>query len=108
MNDEEPTDHVMFSTNEGLEWRQYKFTDEKLRIRNIVTVPSDTSRKFILFGHDPRSTKASVAIQLDFSSLTRKMCDLDTENPGNDDFELWTPSDVREETCLFGRQVCEQ
>lgn len=31
---------------------------------------------------------------------------LDTEDPGNDDFELWSPSEEREERCLFGRQVC--
>lgn len=30
---------------------------------------------------------------------------LDTENPGKDDFELWSPSEERPERCLFGRQV---
>ncbi|KAI9439495.1 Oligoxyloglucan reducing end-specific cellobiohydrolase, partial [Lactarius psammicola] len=47
-NDEEPTDHVLFTTDEGLTWREYKFSDEKIRVRSIVTVPSDTSRRFIL------------------------------------------------------------
>ena len=31
---------------------------------------------------------------------------LDLENPGQDDFELWSPAEVRSEMCLFGRQVC--
>ena len=43
-NDEEATDHVLFSTNEGLTWREYKFSQEKIRVRSIVTVPKDTSR----------------------------------------------------------------
>ena len=31
--------------------------------------------------------------------------DIDAENPGKDDFELWSPSEERSEQCLFGRQV---
>ena len=32
--------------------------------------------------------------------------DLETiENPGKDDFELWSPSEDRPEQCLFGTQV---
>ncbi|KAL0954074.1 hypothetical protein HGRIS_005224 [Hohenbuehelia grisea] len=103
-NDEEPTDHVLFSTDEGLNWREYKFTDDKMRVRSIVTVPSDTSRRFILFGTYPRSS-ASVAVHIDFSSLTLKRCQLNVDNPGHDDFELWSPSEERTETCLFGRQT---
>lgn len=75
-DDAEPTDNVLYSTNEGLEWRQYKFSDEKFRVKTIVTVPSDTSRKFILFGHWAKSS-ASVAIQIDFSSLTLQQCEYD-------------------------------
>lgn len=120
-NDEEPTDRVLFSTDEGLNWREYRFSDEKIRINAIVTVPEDTSRRFILFGNRLRTTGA-VAIQIDFSSLTKKQCKfvdsqltLDTElligvynpdKPNEDDFELWSPSIEREEICLFGRQVC--
>jgi hypothetical protein len=28
------------------------------------------------------------------------------EDPGKDDFELWSPSEERQEVCLFGRKVC--
>jgi len=74
VNDEEPTDHVLFTTNEGLNWREYKFTDEKIRVRSIVTVPSDTSRRFILFGNYVRSSGASVAVHIDFSAFTSLQC----------------------------------
>lgn len=72
-NDEEPTDHVLFTTDEGLNWREYKFTNEKIRVRSIVTTPSDTSRRFILFGSSARS-RSSVAVHIDFSSLTSLQC----------------------------------
>jgi Sortilin, neurotensin receptor 3,/Sortilin, neurotensin receptor 3, C-terminal len=124
-NDEQPTDHVLFTTDEGLNWREYKFSDEKIRVRSIVTVPSDTSRRFILFGSYARSL-SSVAVHIDFSSLTSLQCaclyfvlcccacvhlpalgKLDVEDPGHDDFEVWSPSSERAERCLFGRQVNE-
>ncbi|KZP04862.1 Oligoxyloglucan reducing end-specific cellobiohydrolase [Athelia psychrophila] len=103
-NDEEPTDHVLFSTNEGLTWREYKFGEEKVRVKSIVTVPSDTSRRFILMATNPRTT-ASIAVHLDFSALTHTQCVLDPDDLNHDDFELWSPSEERSELCLFGRQT---
>jgi hypothetical protein len=73
VNDEEATDHVLFSTDEGLSWREYSFGD-KMRVKSIVTVPSDTSRKFILFGYYAQSIGTAVAVHVDFSSLTRTQC----------------------------------
>lgn len=118
-NDEQPTDEIIFTTNEGLKWRTYKFSDEKLRVRKIITVPQDTSRKFILLCESP--VGLSVAVQIDFSSLTKTKCkrllyncsgrltgmagNLNMDDPLNDDFELWSPAEVRQESCLFGRKV---
>ena len=104
-NDEGPTDKIQFSTDEGLHWREYKFTNEAMRVKAIVTVPSDTSRRFILMGYYPRSSSAAVAVHIDFSSLTRKKCRIDADDPNEDDFELWSPAENRDEPCLFGRQV---
>ncbi|KAI0071571.1 Oligoxyloglucan reducing end-specific cellobiohydrolase [Panus rudis PR-1116 ss-1] len=104
-NDEVATDHVLFSTDEGLNWREYKFTNDKIRVKSIVTVPSDTSRRFILFGYYPRNPDAAVAVHIDFSSLVRRKCVLDITDSANDDFELWSPSEEREERCLFGRRT---
>ncbi|EGN96883.1 hypothetical protein SERLA73DRAFT_170248 [Serpula lacrymans var. lacrymans S7.3] len=105
VNDEEPTDHVLFTIDEGITWRQYQFSQEKIRIRSIVTVPEDTSRKFTLLGQSPRSPSSSIVIHIDFTSLTHKQCTLNIEDPGHDDFELWSPSEERNEACLFGRQT---
>ena len=31
---------------------------------------------------------------------------LGVDKPSQGDFEFWSPSEEREEQCLFGRQVC--
>jgi len=106
-NDEGPTDHVIYSLDEGLTWQEYHFaasSDPKMRVKQIITVPKDTSRKFILFGQIVGQAQAT-AIHLDFSAITSRQCILDPDNPQRDDFELWSPSEEREERCLFGRQT---
>ncbi|GAA6008486.1 vacuolar protein sorting/targeting protein 10 [Rhodotorula paludigena] len=103
-NDEEATNHVTYTLNEGLSWQDYSF-GEPIRVRSIVTVPQDTSRKFILFGAKPDRPESTVAVHLDFSSITNVKCKLELDNPANDDFELWSPSESRDEPCLFGQQA---
>ncbi|BGO96427.1 putative Signal sequence binding protein [Rhodotorula toruloides ATCC 204091] len=103
-NDEQPTDHVTYTLNQGLSWQDYSF-GETIRVKSIVTVPMDTSRKFILFGTKPDRPEQTVAIHLDFSSITNIKCKLDLAHPSNDDFELWSPSENRDEPCLFGMQA---
>ncbi|EIW75279.1 Oligoxyloglucan reducing end-specific cellobiohydrolase [Coniophora puteana RWD-64-598 SS2] len=104
VNDEEPTDHVLFTTDEGQTWREYKFSDVRMRVQSIVTVPEDTSRKFMLLARSVGGS-GSTMVYIDFTSLTHKQCVLDLDNPGADDFELWSPSEERNEVCLFGRQT---
>ncbi|KAF8314674.1 Oligoxyloglucan reducing end-specific cellobiohydrolase [Clavulina sp. PMI_390] len=101
-NDEKYTDRVLYSTNEGMDWKEYVYGMD-LRVRSIVTMSAETSRKFVLFGH--LSSGKSMAIHLDFSAITKRQCKLSVEDPNNDDFELWSPSEEREEACLFGRQT---
>ncbi|KAF5364419.1 hypothetical protein D9758_010687 [Tetrapyrgos nigripes] len=107
-NDEGPTDRVIYSTDQGLTWREYQFSsDEKVRVRVIATVPSDTSRKFILFGEYPSHGGKTVAVHIDFSALINRKCAcvLDPDNSQTDDFEFWSPSEERDQSCLFGRRT---
>ncbi|KAJ7623527.1 vacuolar protein sorting/targeting protein 10 [Roridomyces roridus] len=103
-SDREATDHVFFSTDEGSNWGEYQFTDEKMRVTSLVNAPSDTSRRFILFGHLPHST-TTLAVHLDFTYLTSRKCIINIKDPGHDDFEFWIPSEERQEECLFGRKT---
>ena len=104
VNDEQATDTVLYSLDEGLSWESYAF-GEKMRISQILTVPEDTHRRFILLGTPSGSATKTVAIYLDFSALQSRKCVLNVSKPGIDDFELWSPSEERAEQCLFGRQT---
>ncbi len=73
-NDEGPTDHVTYSTDEGLSWSEYVFND-MLRVQSIQTVPSDTSRRFMLIGNRPGNDAKSVIAHLDFSSVSNRKCE---------------------------------
>ena len=88
---------------------EYKFSDEKMGVRSIVTVSMDTSQRFILMGEYPKR-RGSVVAHIDFPELTSSFrCGLswsslnifffdflgviDVEDPGYDDFNLWSPSE---------------
>lgn len=76
-NDEGPTDHIMFSLDEGLNWREYQFAsggEQPIRIREIITVPKDTSRKFILFGYVGGGAEL-VAVHVDLSAISNRQCE---------------------------------
>lgn len=103
-NDEGPVDHIIYSKDEGLTWNSYSF-EQRIRIRSIHTVPEDTSRKFVLVGNRPGEGDKSVLVYLDLSTVSNRKCVLSTDDPQNDDIELWSPAESRSETCLFGRQT---
>jgi len=120
VNDEDVTDQVLYSTDEGLSWKSHNF-GTTLRVQSIQTVPDDTSRRFLLIGYRYNEPEKSVLVHLDFSAITSRKCKLLVvcssaqitdhlgvwlpDDPNNDDFELWSPSEGRDETCLFGRQT---
>ncbi|KAF5354534.1 hypothetical protein D9758_011247 [Tetrapyrgos nigripes] len=107
-NDKGPTDHVIYSTDQGLTWREYQFSsDEKVRVRFIATVASATSRRFVLFGEYPSHGRKTVAVHIDFSALINRKCAcvLDPDNSQTDDFEFWSPSEERDQSCLFGHRT---
>lgn len=122
VNDDEPTDHILFTTDQGLSWLEFKFTTNKIRVRDIMAIPEGISQKFMILGQYP-GMAGSVIVHLDFSSLTHRKCEsgvllcsiiyvelilpglVDARIPGHDDFELWGPSEERDSLCLFRQQV---
>jgi hypothetical protein len=89
VNDEEPVDHVLFSTDEGLTWNEYAF-GETLRVKRIQTVPQDTSRRFILLGNRPGEAGKSVLVHLDFSAITQQKCKCTRRRGDADPQVSWT------------------
>ncbi|CAH2352830.1 vacuolar protein sorting/targeting protein 10 [[Candida] railenensis] len=101
----EPTQNILYSLDEGDTWIDYKFYEEPINVLDLATVPSDTSRKFLVFAHDKSEGRNTLSISFDFSNVHKRQCQLDLDNPDNDDFEYWTPKHPKlPDNCLFGHE----
>lgn len=100
----DPTKVLYYSLDRGNKWIEYQFSETELSIGDISTVPSDTSKSFLLWGKDIKSSSSKMAaINVDFSGLWSRTCaDIDSEEASKD-FDLWTPKHpMQDENCLFG------
>jgi photosystem II stability/assembly factor-like uncharacterized protein len=100
----EAVKEVQYTLNEGKDWIPFTFSDEPMIVDDITTVPSDTSRNFILWG---RIKGDLTTVNLDFSSLKERHdeCKLDENNPDSSgsDYYLWEPKHpLMDDNCLFG------
>lgn len=99
------TNKVIFSLNNGKSWSEFKFNEEEINVVDIATVPSDNSRKFVVFAEEGGDT---VAFSIDFTGAYLRQCQLDLDKPDKDDFEYWTPKTIsndKDSTCLFGHEA---
>lgn len=98
------TDIVLYSLDEGATWTAYKFTESPMEIGDLTTVPSDNSRNFLLWGRDVNSNSEVATINLDFTGLYDRQCDLHDQNPDDSpDYYFWQPRHpLSEDNCLFG------
>jgi len=100
VKDDELTNVVYYSLDEGDSWKEYKFSDKEIRIQDITTVPSDNARNFLLWGKDDGKP---VTINLDFTGLTDKQCELDENDVEAGDYTIWQPRHPKQkDDCLFG------
>jgi hypothetical protein len=107
-DDQNPTDTVYYTWDEGITWQEIKISNEKMMIKNIIIEPKSTSQHFVIYGetHKKGEKKGSV-IGLDFSSLHEPQC-RNPDQPGTEtsDYEAWTPNDGRTgHECLLGKKV---
>ncbi|RKP35219.1 hypothetical protein BJ085DRAFT_15402 [Dimargaris cristalligena] len=107
VDDEEPTDHVWYSLDDGNTFHKFVFalSHTKQRIVSMTTEPQSTSRKFLLMGLSTEATPRFIVTALDFTGTETLQCVLDNNNEETDDFELWSPSADREGKCLFGQEI---
>ena len=97
------TRSVFYSLNEGQDWQEYVFADADFNVAAISTVPSDRSRNFILWGKDSSSGGNVATVNLDFTGLSDRQCELDEKDPEAGDYYLWEPKHpTQNDNCLFG------
>ena len=100
----QPTNVLHYSLDEGQTWNEFQFSNENMIITDISTVPSDTSKNFILWGKEAKSDQGKLAtINIDFSGIWDRQCELDEETDNSKDYYLWTPKHpAQQDNCLFG------
>ncbi|ODV59975.1 type I sorting receptor [Ascoidea rubescens DSM 1968] len=110
VKDNEVDNKFIYSLDEGERWFEYEFSEENVKIIDIATIPSDTSRKFILICDIEKKEGGfeidSKIFTIDFSDVHERQCKLDLDNPDEDDFEYWSPKHpFIANNCLFGHEV---
>jgi photosystem II stability/assembly factor-like uncharacterized protein len=92
---EEKTNSILYSTNEGDTWDEYKFSDEEVQVLDITSLRSGLSRNFILWC---KTSRGMEAINVDFTGLATEACK-------EDDYTTWTPEHPEGGNgCLFGHK----
>ena len=104
VNDEQPTDAVLYSLDQGHSWTEHRF-GERLRLRTIDNVHEDQGRRFVLFGQSTEPRARDVAVFVDLSALTPRECVFDEHNAERSDFEHWSPTELGADACLFGQEL---
>ncbi|KAJ3337444.1 vacuolar protein sorting/targeting protein PEP1 [Gonapodya sp. JEL0774] len=96
------TDTVLYSTDYGATWSEYKFSDTPMRVRLLITEPKSTSMRFTVVS---ASQQSNVITRLDFSQLLGRKCNFN-EDPAQGDFEKWSPSfDGGGTKCFLGHEA---
>jgi hypothetical protein len=99
----EPTKSVFYSLDEGKTWAEFQFADTDVTVLDISTVPSDTSKSFVLWVREPRSDGRFATIPVDFSGIWDRECAPPDGKEPSDDYYLWTPKHpMQDDNCLFG------
>lgn len=103
-----PTKELKFSVDQGDSWETYVFNEEEVSVNDIATIPSDTSRKFVIFAAANDGGKF-LAIGVDFHGVFNRQCDIDfdkLDEVSKSDYEYWTPKHpFLADNCLFGREA---
>lgn len=100
------TDEIIYSTDGGKSWQTFKFSEKKIRVLDLATIPTDTARKFVVFARGADKQDGFFAISIDFTHFFPRQCQLDLDNPSNDDYEYWSPKHPDStEGCLFGHEA---
>ncbi|CCF57276.1 hypothetical protein KAFR_0C02830 [Kazachstania africana CBS 2517] len=97
------TDTLSYSLDSGKTWNDFKFTEEKILVKDIITVPQDSAMRFLLIGEATNiAGKLSRTFTIDFSNMFKRQCLLDIDDEFHDDFEYSPLSPDTE--CLFGHK----
>ena len=104
--DQTSTTEVYYTWNEGLTWNALKISDEPVEVTNIITEPSNTAEKFVVYGRSTGKSPKGIVASIDFIPLHQRFCKLqDKPQQEDSDYELWTPNGKISPNCLLGHKT---
>ena len=72
-SDQEATNTLYYSWDEGLTWTDYRFCNNKIEVENIIIEPSNTGQRFVIYGSSIKRKNSNnhngLIVDIDFSSL---------------------------------------
>ena len=96
-----------YSWDEGLTWERYTFAKKAdgIEVNNIIIEPSNIGLKFLIYGKLLKNPNQGAVVSLDFSSLHQREC-VGSDDPLSEDsdYEFWSPSGKKSDSCILGRQ----
>ena len=100
------TTSLLYSWNEGLQWKKFEFTDKPMSVMNVFTHEAGYSQVFFVYGVQS-GKKNGVIAQLDFETFHKRACKgLDKAGTADSDYALWSPSSaIRRNSCLLGKNT---
>ena len=99
------TDTLTYSTDAGKSWKDYKFTEQKTIVQDIITVPGDSVLRFLLISQSTSVKGGSTkTFSIDFTGSFARQCTFNPDDPATDDFDYLSLGDFGTE-CLFGHQA---
>lgn len=99
------TDTLTYSVDSGKTWADFKFTEEKIVVQDIVTVPRDSALRFMLIGESTSIRGGSTkTFTIDFTKTFERQCIFDMNEPTHDDFDYFPLGESSAE-CLFGHET---
>ncbi|KAI8814666.1 hypothetical protein BJ742DRAFT_184196 [Cladochytrium replicatum] len=100
VNDERPTNTLVYSWNYGKTWASHTFSDKEVRVQSILSEPS--SRKFLILGvYSGSGSVEMVVSSVDFATIFERECKSDS-SASKSDFENW---EMNSDRCFLGKEI---
>lgn len=98
------TNYITYSLDAGATWKDFKFTEDSVVVKDIITVPQDSALRFLLITESSDiSGQHTKTYTIDFYNSFKRQCVFDLNKPDHDDFDYARIVQSKEE-CLFGHK----
>ncbi|XP_072931091.1 uncharacterized protein RpS19a isoform X1 [Epargyreus clarus] len=91
------TRKILYSTNEGIEWKSYQFNVDDIRIYGLMTEPGENTTTFTMFG-SANDQHQWIIITIDLYNAFPRNCT-------SDDYKFWSPTPPHSAvSCVLGQR----